>query len=97
MLPKPEWLPLKWAMIMVKLPNLELKEVERIVEALDHHGAALSAAQSEDALEYARLAEMLRRTAQIKAPTSPCYSRGKDPRPGCSAAPSGHSGGRSGS
>jgi hypothetical protein len=54
-------------MIMVKLPNLELKEVERIVEALGHHGAALSAAQNGDAPEYARLAEILRRSAQIKA------------------------------
>jgi hypothetical protein len=33
---------------MVKLPNLELKEVERIVEALDHYCSALSAAKSED-------------------------------------------------
>ena len=58
-------------MIMVKLPNLELQEVERIVEALDHRGRALSTAQSGDAPEYARLAEMLRRSAQIKAPANP--------------------------
>jgi hypothetical protein len=58
-------------MTMVKLPNLELKEVERIIEALDHYCAALSATQSEDTPEYARLAEMLKRRAGVKAPTSP--------------------------
>jgi hypothetical protein len=48
-------------MSLVKLPNLERKEVERIVEALDHYCAALCANQSGDATEYARLSEMLKR------------------------------------
>jgi hypothetical protein len=46
-------------MTMVKFPNLELEEVKRIVEALEHYCAALRAAQRDDESEYARLAEML--------------------------------------
>lgn len=56
---------------MVKLPGLELKEVERIVDALEHYGA-----QNVDAPEYARLAEMLRRKARIKSPSSVLCSAG---------------------
>lgn len=56
---------------MVKLPDLELKEVERIVEALDHYCAALHVTQREDTPEYARLAKMLKRRAGIKGPASP--------------------------
>jgi hypothetical protein len=41
-------------MTLVKLPNLERQEVERIVEALDHYCAALYATQNGDAAEYAR-------------------------------------------
>lgn len=52
-------------MTMVKMPNLERREVERIVEALDYYCAALCADQCEDATEYARLAEMLKRRARI--------------------------------
>ena len=52
-------------MTMVKLPNLERKEVERIVEALDYYCATLCATQSGDTPEYARLAEMLKRRARI--------------------------------
>jgi hypothetical protein len=60
--------------IMIKLPNLELKEMERIIEALDHYCAALGAAQSEHAPEYARLAEMLKSRVRVKGPASPRYS-----------------------
>jgi hypothetical protein len=56
---------------MVKLPNLELKEVERIVEALDYYCSALSAAKSEDTPEYAQLVEMLKRRAGLKG-QPPC-------------------------
>jgi len=59
---------------MVKLPNLELKEVERIVLALDHCGAALSAVESGEAPEYTKLAEMLRHSAQINAAVLQNYS-----------------------
>lgn len=52
-------------MTMVKLPGLELKEVERIVDALEHYGA-----QNVNAPEYLQLAEMLRRKARIKGPSS---------------------------
>lgn len=48
-------------MTMVKLPDLEFKEAERVVEALEHYAAFLNAIQSADASEYARLAEMLER------------------------------------
>lgn len=59
---------LELAMTIVKLPGLELKEVERIVDALEHYGA-----ENMDAPEYAQLAEMLRRRARIKGPSSvPC-------------------------
>lgn len=57
--------PIEWAMTMVKLPGLELKEVERIVDALEHYGA-----QNVNAPEYLQLAEMLRRKARIKGPSS---------------------------
>ena len=52
---------LHWAMTMVKLPDLEFKEVERVVEALEHYVASLQVTQSADASDYARLAEMLDR------------------------------------
>jgi len=54
-----------WAMTMIKLPNLELKEVELIVEALDHYRGTLSATQCGDKPEYARLVELLKRRARI--------------------------------
>ena len=47
-------------MTMVKLPNLDNEEVQRIVEALEHYCAHLRDAQREDA-RYVDLAEMLRR------------------------------------
>ncbi len=46
---------------MVKLPDLEFREVERLVEALEHYAAFSNATQSADAPEYARLGEMLDR------------------------------------
>jgi len=52
-------------MTMIKLPNLELKEVELIVEALDHYRGTLSATQCGDKPEYARLVELLKRRARI--------------------------------
>jgi hypothetical protein len=57
------------AITMVKLPDLELKEVEQIVEALEHYRAVLGAARSEDASEYAHLVKMLggRLKAQLPA------------------------------
>ncbi len=50
---------------MVKMPNLERKEVERIVEALDYYCAILGSDPNKDAAEYARLAEILKRRAHI--------------------------------
>jgi hypothetical protein len=58
-------------MIMVKLPSLELKEVQRIVEALDYYRAARRAAQPEDTEEYAGLVEMLKRRAGLTDSASP--------------------------
>jgi hypothetical protein len=61
-------------MTMVKLPNLERKELERIVEALDHYCAALCVIQSEDTAEYTRLAEMLKRRVGLRGGASHSYS-----------------------
>jgi hypothetical protein len=58
-------------MTMVKLPNLDLQEVARIVAALEYYITALPASRSAEAPEYQRLSEMLRRSAQIKGPVSP--------------------------
>jgi hypothetical protein len=51
---------IEWAMTMVKLPNLEFKEVEQLVEALEHYCAALRCAQSKDTSEYVGLTKMLK-------------------------------------